>query len=80
MTVNALASVAALGNLNGTGNDRIEDPNACAEVIPQCLHDLLCVLGMNIYAGQQDAVDDELWIEGAPGLGDRSQKNVESLG
>ena len=40
----------------------------------------LCESGMNIYAGQKDAFDYELWIEGAPGLGDRSQKNVESLG
>ena len=35
---------------------------------------------MNVYAGQQDAVNDELRIEGTPRLGDRSQKNVESLG
>ncbi len=26
--------IAALRNLYGTGNDRIKDPNACAEVIP----------------------------------------------
>lgn len=80
MTVNAFAYIAALRNLHGTGNNRIEDTNACAEVIPQCLHDLLCVLCMNVYAGQQDAVNDELRIEGTPRLGDRSQKNVEPLG
>ena len=78
--MHAFAYVTALRHLHGTGNNRIKDTNACAEVIPQCLHDLLCVLGMNVYTSQQDAVDDELWIEGAPGLGDRSQKNVESLG
>ena len=80
MAVNAFASVAALRNLHRTWNNRIEDTNTCAEVVPQCLHDLFRVFRVNIYTGQKDAVDHELRIEGAPRLGDRSQKDVESLG
>ena len=77
MPVDADTHLTALGNLHRAGNDRIEDADAGA--VSEGLHDLFCVLRIDVCTGQQDAVDLQRRIQHTLRLGDRAKKNIQPL-
>jgi len=78
MTIDAFSHKTAFGNFNGTGNDRIEDPNALAECFTERFDDLFGIPRMNIRAGNEDAVNHELLVDRALDLVDRSEQLRQS--
>ena len=71
MSIDALAGVAAFRYLYGTRDHGIKDTDVRAETVPERLHDLLCVLRVNVHTGEQDSVDLKHGIKGTAGFSDR---------